>query len=119
MIDKNLIQQAAEEIDIFQADLTDEYDRLAAPRQHSLHLWPLVAAACVTGVVAIFLAPPRGKEEVEFSPPIESAMRNDWQYGEEHSMLEAQLIYQQEIKEKGKRLAAYIQEQQKTIEERY
>lgn len=119
MIDKNLIQQAAEEIDIFQADLTDEYDRLAASRQRSLRLWPLVAAACVTGVVAIFLAPPRGKEEVELSPPIESAMRNDWQYGEEHSMLEAQLLYQQEIKEKGKRLAAYIQEQQKTIEERY
>ena len=62
MIDKELIHQAAEDIDIFQADLTEEYDRLMEARKkprRRLRLWPLAAAACVAGIIAIFLAPPR------------------------------------------------------------
>lgn len=62
MIDKELINQAAEDIDIFQADLTEEYDRLMEARKkprRRLRLWPLAAAACVAGIIVIFLAPPR------------------------------------------------------------
>lgn len=33
MIDKELIHQAAEDIDIFEADLTEEYDRLCKPER--------------------------------------------------------------------------------------
>lgn len=32
MIDKKLIHQAAEDIDIFEEDLTAEYERLCSPR---------------------------------------------------------------------------------------
>ena len=70
MIDKELIHQAAEDIDIFQADLTEEYDRLMEARKkprRRLRLWPLAAAACVAGIIAIFLAPPRMAEE---QPPL-------------------------------------------------
>ena len=70
MIDKELIHQAAEDIDIFQADLTEEYDQLMEARnkpRRRLRLWPLAAAACVAGIIAIFLAPPRTSEE---QPPL-------------------------------------------------
>ena len=70
MIDKELIHQAAEDIDIFQADLTEEYDRLMEARKkprRRLRLWPLAAAACVAGIIVIFLAPPRTSEE---PPPL-------------------------------------------------
>lgn len=62
MIDKELIHKAAEDIDIFQADLTEEFDRLMEARKkprRRLRLWPLAAAACVAGIIVIFLAPPR------------------------------------------------------------
>ena len=42
MIDKELIRQAAEDIDIFEADLSQEFDRIAYPRK-SLRLWPWAA----------------------------------------------------------------------------
>ena len=70
MIDKELIHQAAEDIDIFQADLTEEFDRLMEARKkprRRLRLWPLAAAACVAGIIVIFLAPPRMAEE---QPPL-------------------------------------------------
>ena len=70
MIDKELIHQAAEDIDIFQADLTEEYDQLMEARKkprRRLRLWSLAAAACVAGIIAIFLAPPRTSEE---QPPL-------------------------------------------------
>ena len=53
MIDKELLHQAAEDIDIFQADLTEEYERLCKPQPRKLRLWPLAVAACVAGIVAI------------------------------------------------------------------
>ena len=74
MIDKELIHQAAEDIDIFQADLTEEYDRIKkslSPRplqkERRLKFWPLALAACLAGFVVIFLAPPRTTEE---QPPL-------------------------------------------------
>ena len=70
MIDKELIRKAAEDIDIFQADLTEEYDRLMEARKkprRRLRLWPLAAVACVAGIIVIFLAPPRTSEE---QPPL-------------------------------------------------
>ena len=70
MIDKELIPQAAEDIDIFQADLTEEYDRIKKslsprplPKERGLKFWPLAIAACLVGFVVIFLAPPRTTEE--------------------------------------------------------
>lgn len=117
MIDKNLIHQAAEDIDIFQADLTEEYDRLTTTRQRRIPLWPL-AAACVAGLAVIFLTPPKEtKEEQQLS--LERRIVEEWQYEDEQSMIDAQLAYQQEIKEKGERLACYIHEQQKALEEQY
>jgi hypothetical protein len=47
-----------------------EFDRLMEARnkpRRRLRLWPLAAAACVAGIIAIFLAPPRTTEE---QPPL-------------------------------------------------
>lgn len=122
MIDKKLIHQAAEDIDIFEEDLTAEYERLCSPRPRILRLWPLAAAACVTGIIAIFLTPPKATKEV--SPLFttkESLFKKQqmWQYEDRQSALDIQLAYQREIKRKGERLAAYIQEQQELINEPY
>ena len=54
MIDKELIRQAAEDIDIFEADLSQEFDRIAYQRK-SLPLWPWAVAACLVAVVGISL----------------------------------------------------------------
>ena len=54
MIDKELIRQAAEDIDIFEADLSQEFDRIAYPRK-SIRLWPWAVAACIVAVVGISL----------------------------------------------------------------
>ena len=54
MIDKELIRQAAEDIDIFEADLSQEYDRIARPRK-PLRLWQWAAAACLVIAVGISL----------------------------------------------------------------
>ena len=54
MIDKELIRQAAEDIDIFEADLSQEFERIAYPRK-SLRLWPWAVAACIVAVVGISL----------------------------------------------------------------
>ena len=57
MIDKELIHQAAEDIDIFEADLTAEYEHLCPQRPRILRLWPLAVAACVAGIIAFLLWP--------------------------------------------------------------
>ncbi|MBR1498212.1 MAG: hypothetical protein IJ615_01050 [Bacteroidaceae bacterium] len=108
MIDKELIHQAAEDIDIFEADLTEEFERLAAPPRRTVRLWPLVAAACAAGIVAVLLMPPKAPSpEEEGSSAAESLpLRGDNWRGA--VSLEAQLAHQQEIKEKGERLAAYV-----------
>lgn len=122
MIDKKLIHQAAEDIDIFEEDLTVEYERLCSPRPRILRLWPLAAAACVAGIIAIYLTPPKATKEVS---PLFTAKellfkkQQMWQYEDRQSPLDIQLAYQQEIKRKGERLAAYIQEQQELINEPY
>ena len=54
MIDKELIRQAAEDIDIFEADLSQEFDRIAYPRK-SLRLWPWAVAACLVAVMGVSL----------------------------------------------------------------
>ena len=54
MIDKELIRQAAEDIDIFEADISQEFERIAYPRK-SLRLWPWAVAACIVAVVGISL----------------------------------------------------------------
>ena len=76
MIDKELLHQAAEDIDIFQADLTEEYERLCKPQPRKLRLWPLAVAACVAGIVAIFLAPPKETTE-EAQDAVEDEMYHD------------------------------------------
>ena len=106
MIDKELLHQAAEDIDIFQADLTEEYERLCKPQPRKLHLWPLAVAACVAGIVAIFLAPPKGKTE-EPQVTSEISMFNE---ARDPLMEESFKEHQQRIKKKGERLAAYIKE---------
>ena len=106
MIDKELLHQAAEDIDIFQADLTEEYERLCKPQPRKLHLWPLAVAACVAGIVAIFLVPPKEMTE-EPQVTSEELMFNEAQ---DPLMTESFEEHQQRIKKKGERLAAYIQE---------
>lgn len=54
MIDKELIRQAADDIDIFEADLSQEFERIAYPRK-SLRLWPWAVAACLVAVVGVSL----------------------------------------------------------------
>ena len=128
MIDKELIHQAAEDIDIFEADLTEEYERLCPPKPRIIRLWPLAAAACAAGIVAILLMPPKGTDAGTSTPVetsifnVQCSMFNEQQmlpFGEGLSMTDVQLAYQQEIKEKGERLAAYIQKQQELIDEQY
>ena len=128
MIDKELIHQAAEDIDIFEADLTEEYERLCPPKPRIIRLWPLAAAACAAGIVAILLMPPKGTDAGTPTPVetsmfnVQRSMLNEQQmlpFGEGLSMTDVQLAYQQEIKEKGERLAAYIQKQQELIDEQY
>jgi len=122
MIDKELIHQAAEDMDIFEDDLTEEYERLCSPRPRILRLWPLAAAACVAGIIAIFLSPPRRTKET-IIPQSYYMSREEhmqmWQCDEAESMMDVQIACQQEIKKKGERLAAYIQEQQRPIDEEY
>ena len=98
----------------------EEYDCLK--KKTPLHRgrgwrWVFLAAACVAGFVVIFLAPPKSAEE---QPPVvmEEPTFNfqlstfNFQLDEGQTLMEeAQLAHQQEIKKKGKRLAAYIQEQ--------
>ena len=107
MIDKELIHQAAEDIDIFEADLSEEFERLCPPPRR-FPLWPLAAAACAAGIAFILLMPPR---KTEPEPLPYTAYTEMWQYEEGQSLLDAQLAHQQEIKEKGERLAAYIRQQ--------
>ena len=119
MIDKHLIHQAADDIDLFEADLTEEFEQLVKPRR-SIRLWPLAVAACAAGIAFILLMPPK-KPLLRKDPPLPSLkgretaaapslnsllLREGWG----GSSLEAQLAHQQEIKEKGERLAAYVRE---------
>lgn len=107
MIDKELIHQAAEDIDIFEADLTEEFERLRKP-QHALRLWPLAVAACAAGVAFILLMPPRTDDGQQTTDNRQWSTDNgQWRVA---GGLEAQLAHQQEIKEKGERLAAYVRE---------
>ena len=117
MIDKELIHQAAEDIDIFQADLTEEYERLCKPKPRKLRLWPLAVAACVAGIAAIFLAPP--KETTEKSQiTSEEEIHNSQiqQYEVEKLMAESFEAHQLKLKKKGELLAAYIDQQMKTYD---
>ena len=53
MIDKELIRQAAEDIDLFEDDLSAEFDRLSQQRTRSFRLWPYVAAACIALLLVV------------------------------------------------------------------
>lgn len=108
MIDKELIHQAAEDIDIFEADLTEEFERLRGPQPRTIRLWPLAVAACAAGVAFILLMPPRTDDGQQTTDNGQQTMVNgQWRVA---GGLEAQLAHQQEIKEKGERLAAYVRE---------
>lgn len=108
MIDKELIHQAAEDIDIFEADLTEEFERLRGPQSRTIRLWPLAVAACVAGVAFILLMPPQTDDGQQTTDNGQQTMVNgQWRVA---GGLEAQLAHQQEIKEKGERLAAYVRE---------
>ena len=106
MIDKELIHQAAEDIDIFEADLTEEFERLRGPQSRTIRFWPLAVAACVAGVAFILLMPPRTDDGQQTTDNRQWSTDNgQWRVA---GGLEAQLAHQQEIKEKGERLAAYV-----------
>ena len=105
MIDKELIHQAAEDIDIFEADLTEEFEQLTKPHR-TIRLWPLAVAACAAGIAFILLMPPRTDDGQQTTDNGQQTMVNgQWRVA---GGLEAQLAHQQEIKEKGERLAAYV-----------
>lgn len=53
MIDKELIRQAAEDIDLFGDDLSKEFDRLSQPRTRTVRLWSYMAAACIALLLAV------------------------------------------------------------------
>ena len=98
----------------------EEYDCLK--KKTPLHRgrgwrWVFLAAACVAGFVVIFLAPPKSAEKqqpvVMEEPTFNFQLSTfNFQLDEGQTLMEeAQLAHQQEIKKKGERLAAYIQEQ--------
>lgn len=49
--------------DIFAVDYTDEYDKVAKPTR-TIRMWHWAAAACVAGVLIMFLMPPKTSTEV-------------------------------------------------------
>lgn len=49
--------------DIFAVDYTDEYDKVAKPTR-TIRMWHWAAAACVVGVLTIFLMPPKTNNNV-------------------------------------------------------
>lgn len=51
-------EQEEDEEDIFAVDYTEEYDKVAKPTR-TIRMWPWAAAACVAGVLIMFLMPPR------------------------------------------------------------
>lgn len=76
MIDKELIRQAAEDIDIFEADLSQEFDRIAYPRK-SLRLWPWAVAACIVAVVGIYLPMLIGTDDENKNTITEARMQSE------------------------------------------
>lgn len=64
MIDKELIRKAAEDIDIFEADLTEEYNRLRVSKHRRLPMWPIWTAACVAGILLVFFFAPRNESSL-------------------------------------------------------
>ena len=65
MINKELIRQAADDIDIFEEDLSAEYEQICKSQSHRIIMWSWVAAACVAGVVIMFLTPPKADGNVD------------------------------------------------------
>ena len=56
MIDKELIHQAAEDIDIFEADLTEEYERLCKQQTHkNKPSRIIIALRAVSTIAAVWL----------------------------------------------------------------
>lgn len=51
-------EQEEDEEDIFAVDYTEEYDKVVKPTR-TIRMWPWAAAACVAGVLIMFLMPPR------------------------------------------------------------
>lgn len=49
--------------DIFAVDYTDEYDKVAKPTR-TIRMWHWATAACVAGVLIMFLMPPKTSTEV-------------------------------------------------------
>lgn len=49
--------------DIFAVDYTDEYDKVVKPTR-TIRMWHWMAAACVAGVLIMFLMPPKTNDEV-------------------------------------------------------
>ena len=81
MIDKELIHQAAEDIDIFEADLTEEFEQLTKPHR-TIRLWPLAVAACAAGIAFILLMPPRTDDGQQTTDNRQWSMVNGgWQAG--------------------------------------
>lgn len=56
-------EQEEDEEDIFAVDYTDEYDKVVKPTR-TIRMWPWAAAACVAGVLIMFLMPPKTVNEV-------------------------------------------------------
>ena len=56
-------EQEEDEEDIFAVDYTDEYDKVVKPTR-TIRMWPWAAAACVAGVLIMFLMPPKMVNEV-------------------------------------------------------
>ncbi len=77
-----------------------------------LKRWVAVAA-CAAGFVAILLMPPREKNQPHPYTTSQAEGMQMWQYDNMQAPIDAQIANQQEIKEKGERLTAYIQEQTK------
>ena len=75
MIDKELIRQAAEDIDIFEDDLTEEFERLCPPQPRqrekklsaviiALRSVSTIAAACLIGLFLYQQSPTQTTNEV-------------------------------------------------------
>lgn len=65
-----------EEEDIFSVDYSDEYEDAVRPRRN-LHIGFWLAAACVAGILFLFLMPPEdGIAEQETPPPVAELVRD-------------------------------------------
>lgn len=111
MLDMLSLPTSEDEADIFAVDFSDEYNKVASPRRRLVRFWPLAAAACMAGIVALLQPPPVSEQTSSLSSERAGVRLSPIIHRDVEAVEEAHRAQQQEIRKKGERLAAQIQRQ--------